>query len=372
MVRQVRGLGTLVPQEVLWIPAQTDGRIIKINIHAGAQVYPDTVILEMDNPDTRLDAVKAEYDLKQAEANLIDLRVQLESQGYDKKSIAATVNSDYVQATMQANRDKELAKEGLVPDMQMQISKTKADELKIRNDLEGNRLRIVDQSVQAQIDSQKVKVEQFRAIYQLKKQLVEDLKVKAGYTGILQQLGSAPVTGGTNNAPPLEEGQRVTAGTILAKIAQPTKLKADLKITETEAKDILIGQPAEIDTRNGVIPGKVIRIDPASVNGTVTVDVGLLGPLPNGARPDLSVDGTIELEKLDDVLFMGRPVFGQPHSDVTIFKVMPDGKTCIRTKVKLGRASVNTIEIVEGLRVGDQVILSDMNAYDNHNEIRLN
>lgn len=372
MLRQVRGLGTLVPEDVLWIPAPVDGRITKINVLAGAVMKPDTIILEMENPDVELDAVKSEFDLKAAEADLINLRVQLASTTYDKKAAAATVNSDYVQAKLAADRDKELEKAGLVPGLTMQLSTTKAAELATRNDIEESRLKIIDQSTQAQIDAQKVKVEQFRAIYALKKKQVEELKVRAGYSGILQQLGNSNSPGANASLPPLEVGQKVTAGTILAKIAQPEKLKADLKITETEAKDIAIGQPAEIDTRNGIIPGKVVRIDPASVNGTVTVDVALLGPLPQGARPDLSVDGTIELEKLHDVLYIARPVFGQPHSEATIFKIGPDGQTCTRTKVKFGKASVNSIEIVEGLRLGDQVILSDMNQWDNHNEIKLN
>jgi HlyD family secretion protein len=370
MLRQVHGLGTLVPENVLWIPAPVDGRITKINVLAGATMNPDTIILELENRDTELEAVRAEFDLKAAEADLINLRVTLASTTYDKKAAAATVSSDYEQAKLQADRDKELEKAGLIADLTKQLSTTKAAELATRNDLEESRMKIIDQSTQAQIDAQKVKVEQFRAIYALKKKMVEELKVRAGYSGILQQLGANVAAGASS--PPLEVGQKVTIGTVLAKIAQPQHLKADLKITETEAKDILIGQPAEIDTRNGIIPGKVIRIDPASVNGTVTVDVGLLGPLPLGARPDLSVDGTIELEKLNDVMYVSRPVFGQPHAEATIFRIGPDGKTCTRTKVKFGRASVNFIEVVEGLRVGDTVILSDMNQWDNHNEIKLN
>jgi HlyD family secretion protein len=370
MLRQVHGLGTLVPEEVLWIPAPVDGRIVKINVLAGAVVKPDTVIVEMENPDVQLDAVKAEFDLKAGEAALLDLRVQLASLTFDKKAAAASVNADYLQARLQADRDNELEKAGLVPDLTMRLSATKADSLSTRNDIEVSRLKIIDQATVAQIDAQKVKVEQFRAIYHLKKQQVEDLKVRAGYTGIVQQLGSSLIASGA--APPLEVGQKVMAGTILAKIAQKDKLKAALKITETEAKDIVLGQPAEVDTRNGVIPGKVIRIDPASTNGTVTVDVALIGDLPLGARPDLSVDGTIELEKLADVMYISRPAFGQPNSEATIFRVGLDGRTCNRVKVKFGKASVNTIQVVEGLRLGDQVILSDMNAYDNHNEIRIN
>ncbi len=366
MVRQVRGLGTLVPEEVLWIPAETDGRVAKINIRAGAPVSRDTVVLELDSPDLKLATLNAEYDLKAGEAGLIDLRVRLESERYDQKSVAASVRSEFVQANMQAERDRSLAKEGLLPDLQMKLSTTKADELKTRNQIEVDRQKIVSESVEAQLAAQRVKVEQLRAVYALKKQQLDHLKVRAGTSGILQQLGAGAPT------PPLEVGQKVTAGTILAKIAQPERLKADLKIGETEAKDIALGQHAEIDTRNGIVPGKVVRIDPASVNGTVTVDVALTAALPQGARPDLSVDGTIELEKLADVLFIGRPVSGQPHSEVTLFRLEPDGKTAVRVKVKLGRASVNSVEVVEGLRAGDQVILSDMTALESHDRIRLN
>ncbi len=372
MLRQVRGPGTLVPMEVLWIPAETDGRIKSILVRPGASVKPDTVILELDSPDVQLAALNAQFDLKAAEAGLVDLRVRLASESFDQKATAATVKSDYVQANMQAERDTKLAKEGLIPDLQMKLSNTRAEELSTRNQIELDRLKIVDASVQAQLDAQKVKVEQLRAVYELKKQQVEKMRVRAGTTGILQALGPPVGTSAAATTPPLEVGQKVTAGLILAKIAQPEKLKADLKITETEAKDIVLGQVAEVDTRNGVVPGKVIRIDPAAVNGTVTVDVALTGPLPQGARPDLNVDGTIQLEKLNDILYVGRPSSGQSYSDITLFRLEPDGKTAMRTKVKLGRASVNMMEVLSGLNVGDQVILSDMSASDSHDRIRLN
>jgi HlyD family secretion protein len=303
--------------------------------------------------------IGAEYNLKSAEAGMKDLKAKLESERLDKKAIAAQVQSDYHSARLTADRDKELLKEGLIPDLQEKLSTVKAEELATRDALETERLNVVKQSVQAQLDAQQVKVDQLRAEYQLKKDQVEALKVKAGTEGIMQQLL-------------VEVGQRVTAGTALAKVTQPWKLKAALQIAETQAKDIMIGQDAEVDTRNGIIPAKVMRIDPSVISGTRTVDVKLEGALPPGAVPDLSVDGVIELERLTNVMYIGRPVFGQPNSTVTLFKMEPDGKHASRVQVKLGRSSVNTIEILEGLKVGDTVILSDMSAMDQHDRILLN
>jgi HlyD family secretion protein len=371
MLREVRGLGTLVPEQILFIPAQTDGRIEKINLRAGQEVRPDTVILELSNPELTVAALTSQYDLKVAEATLVDLRVNLQSQGFDKESAAARVRADYNEARLKAERDQKLLKEGLISQLDVSISASKARELGVQNGLEERRLKIIDQSVEAQIGSQKVKIEQLRALYDLKRQQIEQLKVRAGISGVLLQLGPDTAAGG-QAASKLEAGQRVTAGSVLAKIAQPEKLKAELKITETQAKDIALGQPASIDTRNGVIPGKVTRIDPAAVNGTVAVDVALLGKLPPGARPDLSVDGTVELEKLTDIVFVGRPTSGQPNSSITLFRIDPDRKGATRVRVRLGRASVSLIEVMEGLRPGDQVILSDMSAWDSHDRIRLN
>ena len=359
MVRQVRGNGTLVPEETLLLPANTDGRVERRLILPGTPVKPDTVVMELSNPELQTAAVDAEFQLKAAEAGYTDLRVQLESKGLDQKAVHAQVEAEYTSARLQADRDIKLAKEGLIPDLAMRLSTVKADDLKTRLDLEKKRLEIAGESVQAQLASQRVKVEQLRAQHRLKLDQVQALKVRAGTEGVLQQLS-------------VEVGQRVAAGTALAKIVQPWKLKAELKIAETQAKEVLIGQKAEIDTRNGVIPGRVVRIDPAAINGTVTVDAKLEGELPQGARPDLSVDGTIELEHLKDVIYMGRPVFGQAHATVSIFKMEPDGKHASRVQVKLGRSSVNTIEILEGLRVGDRVLLSDMSAWDGHDRIRLN
>jgi HlyD family secretion protein len=361
MKREVRGLGTLVPEETLLVPANTDGRVERRLVLPGqdATVKPDTVLMVLTSPELENSMVDSEYQLKTAEATYTDLRMTLEKQGLDQKAAAATVNSDFKQAKLTADRDNELNKEGLIPDIQKELSTVKAEELAQRSKLEQERLAFSKEQVQAQLAAQKAKIDQLRAMYQLKKSQVEALKVKAGTNGIMTELL-------------VQVGQRVTAGTPLAKITQPWKLKAELKIAETQAKDIAIGQDAQVDTRNGIIPGKVMRIDPSVINGTRTVDVRLVGALPPGAVPDLSVDGTIELENLSDVVFVGRPVFGQPNSTITLFKVDPDGKGAERTTVKLGRSSVNTIEVVDGLKVGDKVILSDMSAQDGHDRIRLN
>jgi len=353
------GLGTLAPEEVLFIPATTDGRVEKRLVQQGDKVKPETVLFVLTNPELENSMVDAEYQLKTAQATYDDLRVQLESKGLDQKATAATVNADYKQARLQADRDTQLAKEGLIPDIQEKLSTVKADELAQRTKLEEQRLAIADDAVKAQLAAQKAKIDQLRALFELKKSQVDSLKIRAGIDGIITELL-------------VQVGQRIPAGTPLAKATQPWRLKAELKIAETQAKDIIVGQDAEIDTRNGIIPGKVSRIDPAVINGTRTVDVRLIGALPSGAVPDLSVDGTIEIENLSDVVYVGRPVFGQPNSTTSLFKVDPDGKGATRVQVKLGRTSVNTIEVVDGLKVGDKVILSDMSAWDGHDRIRLN
>ncbi|HXJ44118.1 MAG TPA: HlyD family efflux transporter periplasmic adaptor subunit [Bryobacteraceae bacterium] len=354
-----RGLGTLVPEETLFIPAISDGRVEKRLVQQGDRVKPDTILFVLSNPELENSMVDAEYQLKTAEATYTDTQMTLEKQGLDQQATAATVNADFKQAQLQSDRDKELAKEGLIPDLQEKLSSVKADELAQRSKLEQERLSFSKQQVQAQLAAQRAKIDQLRAMFELKKRQVEALKIRAGIDGIITELL-------------VQYGQRVPAGTPLAKATQPWRLKAELKIAETQAKDILIGQNAEIDTRNGIIPGKVSRIDPAVINGTRTVDVRLIGPLPPGAVPDLSVDGTIEIENLKDVVYMGRPVFGQPNSTIQIFKIDPDGKGASRVPVKLGRTSVNTIEVLDGLKVGDRVILSDMSAMDGHDRIRLN
>ncbi|MFN3323319.1 MAG: HlyD family secretion protein [Bryobacteraceae bacterium] len=359
MTREVRGLGTLVPEDILFIQAANDGRVERIALRPGVPVKPPDVLLELSNPDMELAMVDLEWQIKAAEATYTDLKVKLETQRLDQEASTARVESEFVQATLKADRDRALAKEGLTPDLELKLSLAVAEELSKRLAIEKKRLDISAESVDAQLSAQRVQIEKLRAAYAVKKEQVEALKVRAGTHGVLQQL-------------PVEVGERVSPGTLLAKVAQPWKLKADLKIPETQAKDVQIGQLATIDTRNGIIKGRVSRIDPAVLNGTVTVDVKLEGELPPGARPDLSVDGTIELERLDDVVYVGRPVFGQPNSVVGLFRVDPATKEAVRVQVRLGRSSVNTIEVVEGLNVGDQVVLSDMSAWDAHDRVRLN
>ena len=363
MVLEVHGLGTLVPEDTLLVPAQTDGRIEKILIKPGTPVRPDSIILIMTNQELQTALLDAQYTLKAAQAAYTDLRVSLEKQGLDLQANAAQVSADYHSALLKAERDDALVKEGLVAPVDAKISDVTAQELSTRNEIEEKRLSINQESVEAQLAASKVKVDQLEAEYKLKQQQVEELKVRAGAEGMLQALPEAQK---------VEEGQKVLAGTALGKVAQPSHLKAELKIAETQAKDVTIGQPAVIDTRNGLVKGKVSRIDPAVLNGTVTVDCRLEGALPAGARPDLSVDGTIELMRLDDVVYMGRPVFGQADSKVSLFKMEPEGKYANRVQVALGRASVNTIEVKSGLNVGDRVILSDMSAWDQYERIKLN
>ncbi len=359
MLRQVRGLGTLVPEEILWIPAVQDGRVEKLQLRPGAQVNKNSIIMELSNPELTLAMLDAEWQVKIAEANYADLKVKLETSQLEQRARTAQLESEYTRAKLQYDRDDKLSQEGLTSELTVQLSKASSQELKKRFEIEEKRLEISGDSIDAQLASQRVQIEKLKAAYQLKKEQVEGLKIRAGTDGVLQEMT-------------LQVGQRVTPGTILAKVAQPQKLKAELKIAETQAKDVVIGQLAVIDTRNGTVDGRVSRIDPAVVNGTVTVDVRLEGKLPDGARPDLSVDGTVEIERLNEVVFVGRPVFGQANSLVTLFRLDPATKEANRIQVKLGRSSVNTIEILEGLSVGDQVILSDMSAWDAHNRIKLN
>lgn len=359
MLRQVRGTGTLVPEEIRWIPAVTEGRVERRVVLPGAEVKPDTVILELSNPELVQTALAAEMDLKRSEAEYANLRVQLESQAMTQRAGAAAIESEYIQAKLQAESNQELADSGLISELIVRQSTARANSLATRHQLEQQRLAIVSKSVEAQLEAKRAEVEQRRALYNLRRRQVQALRVRAGIAGILQQL-------------PVEVGQQVTPGFNLARVAVPEQLKAELRIPETQARDIQIGLPASIDTRNGVVAGRVMRVDPAAQDGTVTVDVSLERPYPRGARPNLSVDGTIELERLEDVLYVGRPAYGQPNSTVGLFKLLEDGKTAVRVRVKLGRGSVTTFEIVEGLQVGDQVILSDTSAWDAFDRIRLN
>ena len=358
MLRDVRGLGTLVPENIVWIPASTDGRIDKRDVLPGTPVRPDTVLVEMSDPLLQQGLADAEYQLKAAQADSDSLKVKLETALLDQRSTAATVASQYHQDKLQAEVDEKLVKDGLLSDLTFRLAQVKAQESATRNEIEQQRLSVDAENERAQLAAQQAKIDQFQALYNLKKTQVDQLRVRAGMHGVLQLL-------------PVEVGQRVTAGTNLARVSDPTRLKAEIKIAETQAKDVAIGQRAEIDTHNGVIPGHVIRIDPSAVNGTVAVDVKLDGPLPQGAVPDLSVDGTITLERLADVLYVGRPAFGQPNSTITLFKYEPDEKYADKVQVKIGRTSVNTVEVLDGLKVGDEVILSDMSRWDAVDRIRL-
>lgn len=359
MVRQVRGLGTLVPQEIRWIAAQTEGRVERIVVRPGATVEPDTILLELSSPELDQQARDAELQFKAAEAELTTLRATLQRDLLEQESSAARVHSEYQQAKMEAETNDNLAKNGLVAELTHKTSKIKAEDLAARDGIEQKRYEFAKQNIEPQIASKQAAVDQVKALAQLKQDQVEALKVRAGFAGVLQQL-------------PLEVGQRVVPGANLARVADPTKLKAEIKIAETQAKDIQINQPASIDTRNGVVAGHVVRVDPAVDQGTVRVDVAIDGDLPKGARPDLSVDGTIELERLDNVVYVGRPAFGQENNTVGIFKLVAGTSEAVRTPVKLGRSSVNTIEILSGLEPGDQVILSDTSSMDAHERIRLN
>src|SRR5579862_5574403 len=363
MVRDVRGLGTLVVEQYMWIPAEFESRVDKINFLPGATVHPNDVIMVLSEPDMELAAADLQWQIKAAQANLENLKVTLETQQLAQKATTEQVKSDMEQAQLQADRDSQLTKLGLKSDLDTKLSVAKWQDLKARYALSKEQLDISDKSIQAQMDAQRVQIEKLQAEYKLKKEQVEQLVIRAGAEGTVTQLGAT--------ATPLEVGMRVSTGTILAKIAQPNKLKATLKIPETQVKDVAIGQVASIDTRNGIIAGHVTRIDPAAVNGTVDVDVKLEGTAP-GMRPDLSVDGTIIIEKLADVVYVGRPVIGQPGAKITLFKLDPDSKEAQRVPVSLGRSSVNTIQVMGGLKVGDQVVLSDMSAQDAYNRIRLN
>lgn len=358
MLRQVRGLGTLVPVEIRWIPAVTEGRVDRILALPGTAVKPDTVLLELSNPQLQQEAMDAELKLKAAEADYTNLNVQLESQVLSQKSEVAKAESEFNQARMQAETDTALNKLGVISDLSLKVSSTKSKELGTRAEIEQQRLDNSGKVLKAQLVAKQAEVDQFRALAALKRSQLAGLRVLAGTNGVLQEQV-------------LKVGQVVTPGTTLAKVVQPEKLKAELKIAETQAKDIQLGQPASVDTHNGVVPAHVTRIDPSVVNGTVTVDVALEGTLPQGARPDLSVDGTIDLERIADVLYVGRPAFGQEKSTVGMFKLEADGQNAVRAQVQLGRSSVNTVEIVKGLKEGDQVVLSDMSRWDNFDRIRL-
>jgi HlyD family secretion protein len=358
MLREVRGIGTLVPEDIQWIPAQTEGQVNRIVLRPGAIVKSDSIILELNNLTLRRDALDAEFLLKAAEADYANLKVQVNSELLNQKAAEAAVRSEYEQAKIQHAVDEKLAAEGIGSAVTAQLSKVREEQLGVRLELEGERTKNSADTAKARLQAQMSHVDQQRALYELRHAELEALHVRAGLNGVLQLV-------------PVEVGQHVMPGTNLARVADPKKLKAEIKVAETQAKDVVIGQKATIDTRNGVVVGHVSRIDPSVQNGTVTVDVAIDGPLPDGARPDLSVDGTVEIENLKDVLYVGRPVHGASQSTISLFKLTSDGSEAARVNVKLGRSSVNTVEILQGLQVGDRVILSDMSQWDNYDRLRL-
>jgi multidrug efflux pump subunit AcrA (membrane-fusion protein) len=358
MLRDVQGQGTLVPEDIRWISAVAPARVERIVVKPGAQVKEDTVLCELINPDLQLAALEAERQLAGAQAELVQLEASLSSQRLAQESTVASLKSEAGDARRRATADEELAKKGFLSELERGQSRDKASELSGRMDFEQKRLSALAQGHSAQVAAQKQQVERLRSIAEFRKREVDGLKVRAGIVGVLQEL-------------PLQVGQSVTAGALLAKVAKPDKLKAEVRIPETQAKDVQIGQRAEIDTRNGIIPGRVSRVDPAVQGGTVKVDVELTGPLSSGARPDLTVEGTIELERLENVLFVGRPAFGQPNSTIGLFRMESDGEMAVRTAVKVGKSSVKSIQVVGGLKEGDQVILSDMSQWDAVDRVRL-
>ncbi|MFZ0517569.1 MAG: HlyD family efflux transporter periplasmic adaptor subunit [Acidobacteriaceae bacterium] len=360
MIRQVRGLGTLVPREdrIRSIPAETDGTVVSIFKLPGALVHPETVVLQLTNPQLMQEAQDAALQLNEAQADYHNTQVSIESALMDRRSTAADINAQYQQAQLQARTDKALYKLGVISGLTYSDSQGKADALTTREKLQEEEVSINQKALETQLAVQKAKVQQAQALAQLKQREVDALTVRAGIEGQLIEM-------------PLQMGQHVLVGAELAQIIQPNQLKAQLQIPETQAHDVLNGLPAEIDTHNGVVAGTVTRINPAVVNGTVTVDVQIDGSLPQGARPDLSVDGTIDLQRLHDVLHVGRPAFGNENSTISLFKLDPSGNYADRVAVKVGRESVNEIQILSGLQAGDTVILSDMSRYDNVDRIRL-
>ena len=358
MVRDVRGNGTLVPDVTRWVPAPADGRVEKILLKAGVEVDSSSVIAELSNPQLEQQATDTSFQVKAAEADLENLKVKLESDTMTQKAAIATINAQYSQAKLQLDADETLAKERLVAELQLKISRVNVQDLANRLKVEQDRLAVSAKSTKAQLNAAASRLDQLRALAALRQREVEALKVRAGTNGVLQQVL-------------ITEGQQVTPGTNIARVADPTSLKAVLRVPETQIKDMRVGQNAIIDTRNGLIEGQVSRIDPAAREGTFEIDVSLNGPLPSSARPDLSVDGTIELERLHDVLKVGRPAFGQAQQTIGMFVLTPDGSEAERRTVKLGRNSVSTIEILEGLREGEQVIISDTSALDSYNRIRI-
>lgn len=358
MLRQVRGTGTLVPEEIRWITAVTQGRVEQKLVEPGAQVDENTVLLRLSNPDVELQALEADRQLNSAELELVNLRASLETQRLSQEAAVASAQTQYNEAMRQYEAQKELAERGLGSQHELARARDAAVEAERKLEIEKERLEVLSRAQAAQIQSQESQIQRLRGIVEFRKQQIESMTVRAGAVGVVQEL-------------PLEVGMWANAGATLAKVVQPGRLKAVLRVPETQIRDVALGQPASIDTRNGIIPGRVVRIDPAATTGTVGVDVALEGELPPGARPDLSVDGVIEVERLDDVIYMGRPAYGQANSTIGIFKLEPGGNAAVRVNVRLGRSSVHAIEVVSGLQPGDVVILSDMSQWDEYDRVRL-
>lgn len=358
MVRDVRGNGTLVPEVTRWVPAPAQGRVEKINLQAGVEVDPSTVIVELSNPQMEQQATEADLQVKASEADVENLKVRLESDTMTQRAAIATINAQYSQAKLQLDADEVLAKQGLVADLVLKISRVSVQDLANRLKVEQERLAVSAKSTRAQLNAASTRLQQLRVLAQLRRQEVENLKVRSGTAGVLQQVS-------------VQVGQQVEPGFNIARVADPTSLKAVLRVAETQISGVRVGQPVIVDTRNGLIQGKVSRIDPAAREGTFEIDASLDGPLPPSARPDLSVDGTIELERLPDVLKVGRPAFGQAYQTVKMFVLTPDGTEAMHRTVKLGANSVSTIQILEGVREGEQVIISDMSTYDGYDRIRI-
>jgi len=359
MLREVRGPGTLVPKEIRWITAETNAHVERIVVKPGAQVQADTVLLELSNPEVQEQLASAQAAVAATRADNAAKKMSLENQVLDQRANFAQVESDYESARLEAEAKNTLAQKGVIPTIQYRQIELTAQQRKVRLDIERERMAKFQQTVRAQIDADRARLGQLETTLALRQRQVAALQLKAGIAGVLQQV-------------PVQEGQQVTAGTNLARVARPDVLRAELRVAETQAKDVVIGQKVKVDTRNGIVAGEVERIDPAVQNGTVQVDVSLSGELPPGARPDLSVEGTIEIERLADVIYVGRPAFGQPNSEVRLFRVNPGDGTAERVPVRLGRSSVNLIEVTQGLQPGDQVVLSDTTAWDAYDRIRLN
>lgn len=359
MLREVRGPGTLVPKEIRWIAAETAARVERVVVRPGAHVEPDTVILELSNPEVEDLKLAAESALKAAEADYSARQMTLESQALDQRANLAGVEAEYESARLQAEAERELAENGIISRIQARRSELASEQLKLRVGIEKERAAKFEQTIRAQLAADRARMDQLRNAAELRRRQAEALQVKAGIAGVLQQV-------------PVQEGQQVAPGSNLARVAKPGELMAELRVPETQVKDVVLDLPVRVDTRNGVVAGRVARIDPAVLNGTVLVEVELTGELPASARPDLSVDGIIEIERLADVMYVGRPAYGQPESEVRLFRVDPDSGIAQRVPVRLGRASVNLIEVVQGLAPGDQIILSDTSQWDEHDRLKLN